>query len=387
MRSLTLVFLALLAASSFAIGIELYYGEGCPHCASTSALLDTMKDEYNLSISKHEVYYNSEERAAMMAYYEGFGYDINNGGVPTIIVDGAAMVIGGLTESQWRALFDSYAEGRCPVGVYTHSTFILPPRNQTAMANLTENESASMANETRMDPIKEMNGAGTITLPVLIGAALVDSINPCTIAVMVLLCGAILCSKGRNSALISGLVFSFVIFIMYMLYGLGIMKAITAFELTNAFYIIVTVGALALAFMELNAYFNYRPGFMAVEMPMFLRPYAKKVTTGATTPAGVAVAAVLCSLFLLPCSSGPYLLVLGMLAKAATLQTIGYLVLYNLFFILPMVIITVAIFLGKTSIDKVDAMKERYIRLIHLVSGIILFGLFILMLGQATGWY
>ncbi len=369
-------FLLLLAGFSSAIQIELYYGEGCPHCASTYSLLQSIQGSHNLSIATHEVYYDENERTKLIATYEKFSYDINKGGVPTIIVDGKTMIIGEMGESQWHSLFNACLEGRCPEGVFTHSTLTLPSGNQT-----------SMANTTTTDPIEERNGMGSLALSVLIGAALVDSINPCTIAVMVLLCGAILCSKGRTDALVAGMIFSIVIFFMYMLYGLGIMKAIAAFELTRIFYIIVTAGALMLALMELNAYFNYKPGFLAVEMPMFLRPYAKKATASATSPAGVALAAVLCSLFLLPCSSGPYLLVLGMLAKAATLQTIGYLVLYNIFFILPMIMITIAIYLGKTSVEKVDAMKEKYIKAIHLFSGLILLVLFLMMLGQATGWY
>ena len=370
------------AVSSFAIDIEFFYGEGCPHCASTNALFESMQGEYDLSISRHEVYYDSQERGKMLAQYDRFGYDINKGGVPTIVIDGKVMVVGGMDEGQWRQLFDACAGMQCPGGVYTQGTFSLPSENQT----ITENE-APAENKTMVDPIREMNGAGDITLPVLIGAALVDSINPCTIAVMVLLCGAIMASKGRAGALVSGIVFSLTIFFMYLLYGLGIMKAITAFELTAAFYSAVTVGALILAVMELNAYFNYRPGFLAVEMPLFIRPYAKKAAAGATSPLGVAVAAMLCSAFLLPCSSGPYLLVLGMLAKAATLQTLAYLVLYNAFFILPMLGITVEIYLGMMTVERMDAIKEKQIRNIHLASGIILLVLFFIMLGQATGWY
>ena len=371
-----ILILLLFSSVCHPIAVDLYYGEGCPHCASTSAFLETIRNEYNLSISRHEVYYDAEGRAELIAQYEKFGYDINKGGVPTSIIEGTAMVVGELSETQWRTLFDSYAKGDRPAGIFTHDSFALPAENQTAFMN-----------KTTKDPIEEHNGATGLTLPVLIGAAAVDSINPCTIAVMVLLCGAVLCSKGRNHALLSGLVFSFVIFFMYMLYGLGILKAISEFELTRAFYGIVTAGALILALMEINAYFNYKPGFLAVEMPMFLRPYAKKATAGATSPIGVGLAAILCSIFLLPCSSGPYLVVLGMLAKAATLQTLSYLVLYNLVFILPMLVITCALYLGKTTVEKLNETKEKYIRVIHLVSGLILLILFAMMLGQATGWY
>lgn len=364
--------LLILAAACFALDLEFFYGQGCPHCAATIETLEGYSDDYNLTINEYEVYYNPGNRQLLFNYYEKFGYDPAEGGVPTIIA-GNAMVIGGLKDGQWEMLFEDCKDG-CPNAILSANNF-----------NLGDGEQ-EIHNETRSDPIHEKDDTSALTLPVLIGAAIVDSVNPCTIAVMVLLIGAVMMSKGKQSALVSGLVFTFVIFLMYMLYGFGIMKAITAFELTNIFYLVVTIGALALSIMEFNAYFNYKPGFMAVEMPMWLRPHAKRATSGATSPIGVAVAAVLCSLFLLPCSSGPYLLVLGMLAKAATLQTIGYLVLYNLFFVLPMAIITIAIHIGKTSVEQVGQMKEKYIRQIHLFSGVVLFLLFLLMLGQILGY-
>ncbi len=365
--------LLILFTASFALDVQFFYGQGCPHCAATAETLDGYAEEYNLSISEHEVYYNTGERQSLFSYYEMFGIDPAKGGVPTIIMDNV-MVIGGLKDTQWEMLFDDCKDG-CPSVILSVNNF-----------NLSDGEESSHEGA-QSDPIHEKDDSAALTLPVLIGAAIVDSVNPCTIAVMVLLIGAVMMSKGKQSALVSGMIFTLVIFLMYMLYGFGIMKAITAFELTNLFYLLVTIGAFALSIMEFNAYINYKPGFMAVEMPMWLRPHAKKATSGATSPIGVAVAAVLCSLFLLPCSSGPYLLVLGMLAKAATIQTIGYLVLYNLFFILPMVIITVAIHIGKTSVEQVGEMKEKYIRQIHLFSGVVLFLLFLLMLGQLLGYF
>ena len=371
------ILLLLLISCSFALDISFYYGEGCPHCAATSQIFEDLGNDYGLNITKHEIYYDAAERAEFITQYEKFNYDVNSGGVPTTIIEEKTMIIGGMEESQWRDLFDACQDGRCPSGAFMHYNLEIPDHGE----NITQ-----IVNETaRTDPIEEKNGMVAITYSVLIGAAIVDSINPCTIAVMVLLIGAVLHSKGKRSALSSGLIFSGVIFIMYMLYGLGIMKAITAFGLSTLFYGVVTVGALLLAIMEFNAYLNYKPGFFAVEMPMFMRPYAKNVTQNATSPLGVAVAALLCSLLLIPCSSGPYLVVLGMIAKAATLQTLFYLLIYNVFFVLPMVILTIAIYFGKTTVDKIGSAKEKYIKQIHLFSGIILFILFLIMLNELLG--
>ncbi|MBN1169659.1 hypothetical protein JXA56_01410 [Candidatus Micrarchaeota archaeon] len=366
----------LLFGASYSVNVDFYYGQGCPHCASTKQLFDAIGGEYGLNLNIHEIYYDAEERSAYIQEYQKFGYDVNLGGVPTSIVEGKTMIIGGMEESQWRSLFEACKNNRCPKGVYSYYTFnISDEQDYEPPAPLPEDGHLS-------NPVEEKDSIGTVTLSIIIGAAIVDSVNPCTIAVMILLCGAVLCSKGKKDALLSGLIFSAVIFVMYMLYGLGIMKAITSFGLTTMFYGVVTVGALLLAIMELNAYFNYKPGFFAVEMPMFLRPYAKKVTSNATSPTAVALAAILCSIFLLPCSSGPYLVVLGMIAKAATLQTLSYLLLYNFFFVLPMLMISIGIYFGKASVEQIGEAKEKYIKHIHLFSGIILLILFLIMLNQ-----
>jgi len=340
------------AESAGTITIDFYYGVGCPHCAATEKLFEKLGQEYKLNITKYEVYRNSTNREKMIEEYQKFNVSINEGGVPTTIVNGKAFVIGELSEEQWRELFSACINETCPSGVLTQKKFDLMQEN------------------------------GKLTWTVLIGAALVDSINPCTLAIMVILISAILYSKGKKDALVSGLLFSLTTFIMYLLYGLFIKEAVSYFNIADVFYIIVTIGALALAIMEFNAYLNYKPGFLAVEMPLFLRPYAHAVLEKATSPLGVVIAALFCSLFLLPCSSGPYLMVLGMLAKSITPEALTYLIIYNMVFILPMIAVTFVVYLGKTTIERVGEMKEKYIREIHLASGIILFLLFLIMLNE-----
>jgi cytochrome c biogenesis protein CcdA len=144
----------------------------------------------------------------------------------------------------------------------------------------------------------------------------------------------------------------------------------------------VTFAALIMAILEIRAYYRYKPGFLAIEMPIFLRPYTKRVIQKATSIPGVILAAAACSLFLLPCSSGPYLMVLAMLAKAISLQSIAYIIAYNLIFILPMILITLIIYLGRANAEDVHGLKEKYIREIHLISGLILLALFLIMASQ-----
>lgn len=342
----------------FSIDVTLYYGVGCPHCARTETLFTEIGPQYNLQITQKEIYQDAENRAEMFALYERFGQDPAQGGVPTILVENKTMIIGEMEKYQWEALFTMCQNNSCPPGVYTKSTI----------------DSVS--------PLHEQDPTTQLTWGVLIGAALVDSINPCTLAIMVMLLGIILISKGRNRMLLSGVIFFTIVYIMYFLFGLGILQALSNTGITDIFFKIVTVGALLLAILEINAYINYKPGFLAVEMPVFLRPYTHKVIEGATSLPGVAMAALFCSLFLLPCSSGPYLMVLAMVSKTVTIQTLTYLAVYNFVFILPMIIITIAVYLGYASVEQIGDAKDKYIRQIHLVSGIILFCLFLFMLNE-----
>jgi len=47
-----------------------------------------------------------------------------------------------------------------------------------------------------------------------------------------------------------------------------------------------------------------------------------------------------------------------------------------------MVAITLAIYFGKTSVEQIGNVKEKYIRHIHVFSGVILLVLFLIMLNQ-----
>jgi glutaredoxin len=359
-----LLFALLLLSVAFSTQITLYYGSTCLHCANTKAHLTSLSSEYEIELVEKEVSGDTDNRAEMFDLYVSFGQNPSMGGVPTLLIEDKAMIIGELTEEQWRMLLDACKAGECPSGVFTRSTI--------------EN-GINGANGGGIEEIEETDPYQALTLWGLVAAAAVDSLNPCTVAVMVMLMSLILISGGKKKMLMAGLTFTFVIFICYILLGLGILHVLGDPEVTNLFFSIATVGLFFLALMELNAYFSYKPGFFAVEMPLWLRPYAKKAIEGATSIPGVAVAALFCSMFLLPCSSGPYLVVLAIIAKAVTLDAVFYLLLYNMIFVLPMAIITCAIYFGYTTVEKIGEAKEKYIRQIHLFSGIVLLLLFIYM--------
>jgi hypothetical protein len=225
-----------------------------------------------------------------------------------------------------------------------------------------------------------------ISLIKIISLALVDAINPCALAVMVIVLMTLLIQDPpkKSRVLAGGIAFTTAVFILYFLYGL-IMVQFFSHLIPNtgtySSYIFKGFGifAIILGSLNLKDYFSYKPGGIATEMPLKLRPTMKLIIKKITSVKGAFFTGVIVTLFLLPCTIGPYIIASGELSKISFLKTIPYLLIYNLIFILPMLAITFAIYFGVTTVDNVSGWKERNIKTLHLIEGLILTTLGILM--------
>ena len=75
---------------------------------------------------------------------------------------------------------------------------------------------------------------------IMLPAAFADSINPCAVAVMLLLLSSILTkTKSKRKAIISGFVFALAVFLSYFAMGLGLFSALAT--ATNTFVIKIIV--------------------------------------------------------------------------------------------------------------------------------------------------
>lgn len=184
----------------------------------------------------------------------------------------------------------------------------------------------------------KVSNGGKWFLPVLIVAALVDSINPCAFSIL-LLTIAFLFSLGRlrSRILAVGGVYIFGIFLVYLAIGLGLIQALHLF---NTPHFMAKVGAtLLLAFGALNVLEVVIPGFpIHLGIPHSVHHTMAELIDKASILTSFALG-VLVGLCEFPCTGGPYLAVLGLLHDRATFASgIGYLILYNLIFVLPLVV-------------------------------------------------
>jgi cytochrome c biogenesis protein CcdA len=210
--------------------------------------------------------------------------------------------------------------------------------------------------------------------------ALADSVNPCAIAVLTMVLVSILIQnpKSKRKVLYAGLGFILAIYIGYLFYGIVIsqfFKLFAEFLRENSTYIYKALAGLAMLIGALNIkdFFFYKKGSVGTEMPIFMRPKAKKTISKITSPIGAFVIGFLVTIFLLPCTIGPYIIASGLVSELGFFKAILWLLYYNLIFVLPMIIITLIVYFGFKKVDEVSGWKERNIKTLHLIAGILLF--------------
>ena len=199
-----------------------------------------------------------------------------------------------------------------------------------------------------------------------------DASNPCAIAVLVLLLATVINAKGKKYALFSGFMFSLAIFSSYFFMGIGMYKAIGAFGISRYLSLGVGILAIILGLANLKDVFWYGKVFI-MEVPLSWRPKMQEIIKKATSPWSAFGIGFLVSLFLVPCASDLYVVILGMLVKKVNLaSTLMLLVLYNLIFVSPMILISLAMYFLNTRMSKIEEWRKNNLQWLHLIASAIL---------------
>jgi len=220
---------------------------------------------------------------------------------------------------------------------------------------------------------------GKWLLPLVVAAALIDSINPCAFSILILTI-AFLFSIGklRSSVLEVGSAFILGIFLVYTLIGLGILQALHIF---NTPHFVAIVGASLLVVLGLiNIINEFVPAFpIKLRIPQAAHHRMAELMEKGSLPSAFVLGGLV-GLCEFPCTGGPYLMVLGLLYDQTTRSTgLGYLMLYNVLFILPLVIILL-IASQKTLVEKLQAWKQRETRSMRFGGGIAMIALGVIIL-------
>jgi hypothetical protein len=224
------------------------------------------------------------------------------------------------------------------------------------------------------------------TVAKIVSLAVVDAINPCALAVLLLVLLSVLTAypTDKNKVLWAGFAFSAAIFIVYLFYGLVIVHTFQILQSLGPIRLVLTklvaIGAVLLGLLHIHDFFSQKKGGLFREMPASVKPKVRNLLAGITSPCGAFIAGSLVSVFLLPCTIGPYVIAGGILSLSDMVSTIPFLLLYNLIFIIPMLGVTILIYSGMMEARDVAGWKTRNVRYIRLISGMIILIIGLVML-------
>jgi glutaredoxin len=228
------------------IDILVFYGKGCPHCAKLNSFLEEISKKHKeIEIQKYEVYFNKKNNELFSKLALIFDTEIK--GVPTVFIDNKTIV--GFSNSI-RDTLQQEIERCIKQGCQSPlKKFENDEHQQQEMRIIGKGF-------TKENPQKKMS-ARKLTVPAVLIAAIVDAINPCAFAVLVILLTAILSADSNKRALFAGLAFTLSMYISYLLMGMGLFSAIHAAGLAHGFYIFVAILAIFVGLFNLKDYLWY----------------------------------------------------------------------------------------------------------------------------------
>jgi cytochrome c biogenesis protein CcdA len=226
------------------------------------------------------------------------------------------------------------------------------------------------------------------------GNGLVDGVNPCAFTAIIFFISLLAyLGKSRREMLTVGLGFSASVFLTYLLLGFGAMQAIKIFSVSHgvsrAITIVTAALALLLALLSFLDYVNYRrsgdPKDMKLGLPQSIKVRIRKVMRTRLTTRNLLVGSVvigfLVSLLESVCTGQMYLPTIVFVLKepALRLRALAYLVLYNVMFIVPLVVIFVVAYLGVGS-ERLGRFLRRNLGAFKLAMSVLFAALGVLLL-------
>ena len=216
----------------------------------------------------------------------------------------------------------------------------------------------------------------------LLGAILgfVDgAFNPCALSVLFFLVAYLMALGSKRKCLAIGLTYSLVVFVVYFLFMYGILGLISFIGYLETIKTVVGIVVIIAGLIELKDFFFYGKWF-SLEIPRFAKPAIERLIRIATIPSAVLLG-LLVSLVEIPCAGAFPLVYLTILAgRVSGIANFLYLLWYNLFFVAPLIGLTVVFYLGILQVEKAEETRLRTRKYMRLVAGLIM-----LLLGLAMG--
>ena len=292
-----------------------------------------------------EVYHNTTNQQTFVEMNRQ--YDTGNSGIPVIFIGDQAFV--GETEIK------DHFEERILAEEQRTTPCI---SNASTLSNLRQENCSPVA---------------SLSVPVVTVSALADSSNPCALSVLIFLLVSIAAAGNRKRILLAGGLYTAAVFLFHLLLGIGFLSMISLSGLSEPFSLLGATIAVILGAITIFDAVKNTDNFTLAIADSGKSLIGRYVRT-ASLPAAF-VLGILAGLFGFSCTGGIYIGILGLMGRSLTLATgMSWLLLYNIIFVLPLVIVTLLVAFG-ISPQRADQWKTDNRRALRLVIGLIMIGL------------
>jgi cytochrome c biogenesis protein CcdA len=211
-------------------------------------------------------------------------------------------------------------------------------------------------------------GVGTI-----IGAGLIDGINPCAFSTIIIFVLYLTFSAYKRGLILKvGIIFALAVFLAYLLIGLGLLEFVRQLRflptLRRAILLFSGIVAFVLGFLSLYDLYKIKKGKLkeiTLQLPNTIKDAIKKLIWKKSKKEHYLISAfvigILVGVLEFPCTGQVYFPIVLALRHVPSLHihAFGYLLLYNLMFIIPLLLVFAFVYWGATSDGLIRFMKKR----------------------------
>jgi len=362
----------------------IYYNEACTDCAHyiNERLIPLLEGLGVEKIIKKDFISDRAARGELVEQTSRLGIPPELQGHFTVFIDERIILEGHVPEGLIRDLFRATNYEKIliyqelmeeKVTSYKAWAFRGPVKEYPIETPIAEYLNWFASHREELEPPKELWDAGQ-WLPLILSTGLLDGINPCAFAVLLFFIAFLFTIKRTRADIAkAGAVYITMIYLTYLGIGLGLLQALV---FTGAPHLMAKLGSgllIALGLVNIKDYFWYGRWF-SLSPSGWLHEASTNWLRRATLPA-TAVGGFLVGLCTFPCSGGIYVATLGLLSAKATYWTgLGYLLLYNLMFVVPLIIILLGVS-NRRAVGRLARWEASRKREVKLATGLVMVAL------------
>jgi cytochrome c biogenesis protein CcdA/glutaredoxin len=353
------------------VRVYVFHSAACPHCKSEMKFLNKIESDYpNLEIKSMLI----EEKSNQLIFRKVVDKFNLSGGVPTIVIGDKPIVGFNSEKGIGKTIKNRIKECSTQAcNSFLDQELGLKPIVANS-SNVNIEESEEVKNHSTHKTIQvfgkelclEKNGSLCFLGGVL---GLADGVNPCMFSVLMFLLVYLIGIGSSRKALKAGIAFVITTFLFYLFFMFGLIKIISVLQIAREVRIAISAFALVVGLVMIKDYFFYGKWF-SFEISKKTKPMLEKLTKKGTVTSAI-ILALLASLVELPCTSGIPLAYVSILSTKEVFA-FGYLILYNIFFVLPLLIIVFGTIFVWKKVEKVEEWREKSKKYMRLVAGILL---------------